>query len=71
VTIERAIIFALGVVIGFLYVQVRDLRSRTCEQAAQLPSPPQFRVDPEANCVWVRAAGNTTLCVPLPTEPGD
>jgi len=50
-------------------LELRDLRSRTCEVAAQCPLPPQFQIDKDNQCVWVRTAGNTMVCWPLPTEP--
>ena len=64
-TPDRFIIFLLGVTLGVSYVEIRDLRSRTCEVAAQEPSPPQFHVDTENNCVWIHTSGNSTMCWPL------
>ena len=77
-TTDRSILPVIGVLASLVTLfallvraesEIRELRSRRCEVAAQEPSPPMYRVDREANCVWVRTAGNSTLCVPLPTEP--
>ena len=34
----------------------QELRSRTCEVAAQEPSPPQFHIDEENHCVCLLAS---------------